>query len=315
VQAYQVPEESSHQIADPPTLEPELGLKEAENVEYSTVGGRVMMEEEDGAEISLSNHSSLMVRQNTFKEERIAMVEEVTNENHMKCISRTGCSSPSFSLKLTQLVSMAGAEDDEVDSEMQSQPEDMVNIYQVKPELMPILRKIIGKHGDIAKNCVTKSVKFRSAFLEMICEIISDLDKKHVANIKGNDLKIKIGEVNDIKNLKVEVEWLHTRLTEILEARQILKQSGTLKDKKDSIRKFIEIAKSELKECEAEKKRVTDKLRELSEKLKAVSDKEADWKERLTRMQDESTKTSQRVKDVKSKVRRFLDCSLIDGLL
>lgn len=41
----QVPEESSHQIADPPTLEPKLGHKEAENVEYSTVGGREMMEE------------------------------------------------------------------------------------------------------------------------------------------------------------------------------------------------------------------------------------------------------------------------------
>lgn len=162
---------------------------------------------------------------------------------------------------------------------------------------------------------MTKSVKFRSAFLDTICEIISDLDKKDIANIKGNDLKIKIGDVNDIKNLKVEVEWLHTRLTEILEARQILKKSGTLKEKKDSIRKFIEIAEGELKECEVEKKKVSEKLKELSEKLKAICDKEADWKERLTRMQDESTKTSQRVKDVKSKVRRFVDCSLIDGLL
>ncbi|AET04506.2 plant phospholipase-like protein [Medicago truncatula] len=175
----------------------------------------------------------------------------------------------------------------------------------------PILEPELGhKEAENVENStvLAKSVKWRSTLLETICGIISELVKNDVTSIKGNDLKRMIDDVNEINNLKVEVVWLQTRLTGILEARQILKQSRTLKEKKDSIIKFIEIAESELKECEAEKK-------ELSEKLKVVCDKEADWKKRLVRMHDESTKTFKRIKDGKSKVRQFLNGSLVDDLI
>ena len=291
-------------------MDPEPGHKEAENVENLTGVPELM--EEDEAENSLSNHSNLMFRQNTFEEESIPMVEEIANKNDRRSATRAGYSSPSFSLTLTEMAAMAAMtkeeEDDDIVSERQSRPEDTVNGYCVQPEFKPTLRNIIGKHGDIAKSCLAKSVKWRSALLETICGIVSELVKNDVTNIKGKDLKRMIDDVNEINNLKVEVVWLQTRLTEILEARQILKQSGTLKEKKDSISKFIEIAESELKECEAEKK-------ELSEKLKVVCDKEADWKKRLARMHDESTKTFKRIKDAKSKVRQFLNGSLVDNLL
>ena len=296
-------------VANPPILEPELGHKEAENIENSTVGIQETMEEEDEAENSLSNHSNLMFGQNTFEKESIPMVEEIANKNNRISATTAGYSSPSFSLKLTKMAAMSEEEeDDEIDSKRQSRPEDTVNGYQVQPEFMPTLRKIISKHGDIPSSCLAKSVKWRSALLETICGIISELDKKKVTNFKGKDLKRMIDDINEINNLKVEVVWLQTRLTEILEARQILKQSRMLKEKKDSISKFIEIAESELKECEAEKN-------ELSEKLKVVCDKEADWKKRLARMHDESTKTFKRIKDAKSKVRQFLNGSLVDDLI
>ncbi|GAU35912.1 hypothetical protein TSUD_69450 [Trifolium subterraneum] len=271
------------------------------------------------ADMSLSNNSNQMDGQNHLEAEITPLeqeplageiqasnkVEEITVKDNRKLISRAGCSSPSVSLKLTEMVGMVGEEDDDdVDSNIQSWTKDTVNGYHVKPEFMPILRKIIGKYGDIAKNCAAESVVYRSALLEMICGIISELDKKDVCNIKGKDLKKKINLVDEIKTMEVEVEWLHTRLTEILEARQILKQSGKMKEKLDSNRESIEIAESALKECETAKK-----------KLKAICDKEALWKERLARSQDESTKTYQEIKSAKSRVKRFLNSSLVDDLL
>ncbi|RHN72434.1 putative phospholipase [Medicago truncatula] len=148
----------SDPVAHPPTLEQELGQKEARNVENSTVYVPERMEEEDKDENSLSSRS------------------------------RTGCSppAPAYSQRLTELAAMAAEndDDDEVDSEVQSRTEDSVNEYKVKTELIPILRKVIGKHGDIAKNCTSKLVRFRAALLGMICEIISELENNNFTNIK-----------------------------------------------------------------------------------------------------------------------------------
>jgi hypothetical protein len=84
------------------------------------------------------------------------------------------------------MVEMVGIEDD--DEEIQSRPEDTVKGYQVKEEFMPIL----------TKNCVTKSVKSRSALLEMICEIISEFEKKDLSKTKEGDLKSNISLVEGI---------------------------------------------------------------------------------------------------------------------
>jgi hypothetical protein len=82
---------------------------------------------------------------------------------------------------------------------------------------MPILSKIIDKHGDIAKNC-KESMEYRSMLLDRICRIVYELDKKNVTNIKDRELEKQIVLVDDIKSNEVEVKWLHTRLTEIREA-------------------------------------------------------------------------------------------------
>nr|XP_012571877.1 uncharacterized protein LOC101492226 [Cicer arietinum] len=137
------------------------------------------------------------------------------------------------------MVTMVGDEDDEVDFVW---PKDTCG-YRVKPEFMPVLRKIIGKHGNIVKNCPALTVKYRS-MLERICEIISELEKKDGTKIREGTLRCKIGVVNEIKNMEVEVEWFHTRLAEILEARTKFQQFGMKKDKTDNNRKTIEIAKS-----------------------------------------------------------------------
>ncbi|KAI5433551.1 hypothetical protein KIW84_020730 [Lathyrus oleraceus] len=233
---------------------------------------------------------------------------EATNDNR-KCALRGGCSSPSYGSKLSEMVAMMGNENGhEVDSEILSRAEDTVNGYHVKMEFMPILRRIIDKHGDIARNCVTESVKHRSELLEIICGIISDFEKKDVRSIKESSLRDKIALVDGLRNMKLEVEWLHERLTEVLEAKDILMQSSELKQKAAKNRKLVEQSEFELEECEAQKK-------ELTEKLKTVCEKEVLCKENLARAKDESAATSRIVGFAVSKVGRFLNCSMIDALI
>ncbi|XP_004505459.1 uncharacterized protein [Cicer arietinum] len=325
------------QVAHSLTLKPEIGHKEAENVgtskvnipeiteighkeaENSNVNIPETMEEVGETEKSLFLYSNQMHKHNAFEAECVPLeqetlaveiqasniFEEMKIKNHRKPISMARYSSSSFSLKLTEMVALG---DDEADSGAQSCPKDTVNGYQVKPEFMPILRKIIDKHGDIAKNCVALTMKYRSVLLEMICDIVSELEKKDITKIKEDVLNSKIALVNEIKITQVEVEWLHMRLIELLEARSIIGQFGMLKNKIDNNKKTIETAESALEECEAQKK-------ELSDKLRAICERETVCKEALTKAKDESTSISQTVKYAKSKVRPFLNCSLVDGLL
>ncbi|PNX77173.1 phospholipase-like protein [Trifolium pratense] len=308
--------------AEPNTME-EAGETEPNNM-MEEVGGEAepnMMEEavdaepntmaEEGegeAEKSMSNHAE----KKTFEKESIPLEQEsmaggITNKNQRKCNSRVGCSSPFRSLKLTEMVEMVGMEDDE-EEEVQSHPEDPVKRYKVKEELMPILIKIIGKYGDIAKNCVMESVEYRSLLLEMICRIISEFEKKDLSKIKEGVLKKRIDFVDGIKKMNVEVEWLLARLIDVLEARELLMQSGVLKEKTDQNKKLIQESESALEKFQARKK-------ELEEELKAVCDGEAACKENLARAKNDSVTITRIVGFAKSKVQRFLHCSVVDGLI
>ena len=111
--------------------------------------------------------------------------------------------------------------------------------------------------------------------------------------------------------MKVNTEWLFLRLEEILEARQILGQSGILKEEKDNNRKVIETAKRKQKECEAEKKAVEAKFRLICDKIRC---KEIASKEKLAREEDESARISETTMNAKSKIRRFVNYSSADGL-
>jgi hypothetical protein len=273
------------------------------------------------AEMSLSGCSNQIGGQNMFEGETVPLEQEPLAEEIQA--SRAGCSAPCISLKLTEMVDMVRNEDDddEVDSTVQSWLEDTVKGYKVDAEFMPILSKIIDKHGDIAKNC-KRSVEYCSMLLERICRIVSELDKKNVNNIKEKELEKHIVLVDEIKANEIEVKWLHTRLTEIREARQILKKLGSMKDRFDSNRESIEIAESTLKAFEDKKMEASEKLKEASEKLKEASKnfeeickKEADWKEKLARSQDKSVEISQTIENATSKVKQFLNCSLINDLL
>ncbi|WJX65347.1 hypothetical protein P8452_50020 [Trifolium repens] len=250
------------------------------HVENSTLGIPEKAGELGEAEMSVSSCSNQNAGQNIFEAETIPVEQEPLAEEIQA--SNAGCSAPCISLKLTEMVNMVRNEDDDndVDSTLQSWPEDTVNGYKVDAEFMPILSKIIEKHGDIAKNCKV-SMEYRSMLLDRI----------------------------------FEVKWLHTRLTEIREARQILKQLGPMKDRFDNNRESIEIAESTLKAFEDKKMEASEKLKEASKNFDEICKKEVDWKDKLARSRDKSIEISQKIVNATSKVKQFLNCSLIDDLL
>ncbi|KAI4327658.1 hypothetical protein L6164_020093 [Bauhinia variegata] len=88
----------------------------------------------------------------------------------------------------------------------------------------------------------------------------------------------------------------------------MLKESGKLKEKKESIRQTIEIVERELKACEAEKMAI-------EARYQSILDREIVCKKNLTRARNESAMINATISDAKSKVKRFLNCSLADGLL
>lgn len=198
-------------------------------------------------------------------------------------------------------------EGDEVNSVGQSSSLDTVEVegYQVRPELESIVRKFLVKHGDIFQNCMVSTMIFHSMLLEMICDIISDLQDNNLYEITEDKLHSMITVAND---MKVNIECLHLKLKEILEAKQTLDQYAKLEEKKHISKKIVETVKRELEECEEEKNAV-------AAKFQILCDKETACKESLVRAEDDYSKISQTFTDARSKVRQFANCSLADGLL
>lgn len=143
-----------------------------------------------------------------------------------------------FSLNRTEM----DKEGDDVNSVGQSSSLDTVEVegYQVRPELESIVRKFLVKHGDIFQNCMVSTMIFHSMLLEMICDIISDLQDNNLYEITEDKLHSMITVAND---MKVNIECLHLKLKEILEAKQTLDQYAKLEEKKHISKKIVETVK------------------------------------------------------------------------
>ncbi|CAL0325075.1 unnamed protein product [Lupinus luteus] len=217
-----------------------------------------------------------------------------------------GHSSTSSGLNPTQVINLQ--KDNEVNSAGQGLAEDMVDKYQVKLVLMPIVKQIISKHGDIFRNCTVVTTKYRSKLMEMICNIIIDLQGKKISEIKEDHLQDIVLLLDDMKNKNVHVEWLHQRLVEILQAREILKQASMLEEKKECYRKKVENAEKELKEKERDKEG-------LAALLKVACAEVDDCKEKLSAARDESARINETFADSESRVNCVLNSSLVDDLI
>ncbi|KAK7247345.1 hypothetical protein RIF29_42226 [Crotalaria pallida] len=220
--------------------------------------------------------------------------------NRSKSFSMVRSPSTKSSFNLTEII-LLNDEDDDVNSVGQSSASmNTADKYPVQKKCMPILIKILNKYGDVVQNCTLVTTESRTMLLEIICEIILKLQEKGFSETKQDHLKDMIVIVNDMKNKKVDVEWLLQRLSAILEAKQIIKQASTLKEKKVCSRETIE---------NLEKEKVA-----LAAKIQLLNDAMTVCKEKLARARDESALITATFSDSKSKLKPFLS-SLVDGLL
>ncbi|QHO03595.1 hypothetical protein HN51_037959 [Arachis hypogaea] len=183
-------------------------------------------------------------------------------------------------------------------SRHQSEDEYIQNGYKVKQESMPILRKILAKYGDIAKDCTLTGKTSRSMYLGMIIDIIQELQDKDLGRIEQDYLQDMIGLVKEFKNIRLEVGWLLQRLQDVLEASRIMTECCVLKEKRESIRRAIEAREEELEECETEKMA-------LEARIRAICEQEAACKEAFARDLNEISMITETISSFKPKVGRF----------
>ncbi|MED6119332.1 hypothetical protein PIB30_010842 [Stylosanthes scabra] len=177
-------------------------------------------------------------------------------------------------------------------------PTDYVHGYKVKHKSMPILKKIIAQHGDIAKDCTLPGKMSRSMLLEMIIDIIQELQDNDLDRIEEDYLQDMIDLVKEFRSVKLEVDWLLKRLQDILEASRILKQSCMLEERGEIIGKAIQAREKDLERCQTEK-------RALEARIQTICEQEAACKELLVTLMDETSRIRETISSFKPKVDRF----------
>ncbi|KAJ4837649.1 hypothetical protein Tsubulata_032332 [Turnera subulata] len=111
-------------------------------------------------------------------------------------------------------------------------PSMKVSEYTIKAELAPILEAVLTKYGDICANSSSKSIQFRSSFLEIACGIIQKLQITALKDLTELELKSMLSSVHDLESLNVEVSWLHHRLDEILQAIPLIEHCAVSREEK-----------------------------------------------------------------------------------
>ena len=173
--------------------------------------------------------------------------------------------------------------------------------YRVKPNFAPILRDILLKHGDVTANCGKKSIAFRSLLVENVCSIFQILQATEFILLTPMEIDGLLDLLRDIESSDVEVKWLHQRLDEIQEAKQLLKESPKLKLTKNQSSLANKMIKKEIETHEEEVCKLQEKINSLKAELEM-------------RKADER-KLDEVLSHTKSLVKRFYYGSMIDGLL
>ncbi|XP_059300265.1 uncharacterized protein LOC132052648 [Lycium ferocissimum] len=157
-----------------------------------------------------------------------------------------------MSLNLTKVAALMN---DYSSDEVESRPGDlsvMVDRYTVKKEAAPVLEKIFHKYGGIAWNSSFTSVNFCSSLLELVCDIYNRLEETNLQSITSTKLQSMLDQVRDLESVKLDVWWLHRRLNDISEAKQLGKDSCKLKETKTRNLVVMEINKKRLEELNKE---------------------------------------------------------------
>ncbi|KAI7753669.1 hypothetical protein M8C21_015811, partial [Ambrosia artemisiifolia] len=103
-----------------------------------------------------------------------------------------------------------------------------VHGYEVKQSVAPILESIFNKHGDIAADCIYKPASMRSSFLEIICEVVSQIQTNDdIDKMERLEQQVLVAEAANIN-----VSWLQVHLDAIRKRKEASRKRSLLMEMK-----------------------------------------------------------------------------------
>ncbi|KAJ7953056.1 Phospholipase-like [Quillaja saponaria] len=252
--------EPSHQAASP--------LQQADNFEtsYLSLPSNIIANEQTPLRKATVMSNTIANEQTSLGEATmpINIMEETEKESEPRANSMGGHLRRSVSFNLTEMASMwenEASNNEEVNFLGFDSTLVTVQGYQMKEASAPMLSAILSKHGDIAMNCSLLRVEYRSSLLEAVCDILKRLQEAEITHFTPVDVKDMLELVGDLRNVNIEVEWLHDRLKQILEVMELLKQSRTLKEAKETYGQNVKDTKAEWEANELEIKAYESEIR------------------------------------------------------
>ncbi|PKI52458.1 hypothetical protein CRG98_027150 [Punica granatum] len=172
--------------------------------------------------------------------------------------------------------------------------------YYVKRSVASILRSILNKYGDIARDCKLTSVVMRSNYLECLCLVIRELQSSSIEKMSKSKLKEMWAITKDVEAVGIKVGWLQKTLDEIKEAVELVKKSRSAEEEKKKFDSNVESVRKDLEAC----------MQDLAEKEKEVAVARARVEEtrgRLSELEKECSRLNETILSIKSKV-DGIDC-------
>ncbi|CAN4077735.1 unnamed protein product [Withania somnifera] len=116
----------------------------------------------------------------------------------------------------------------------------------------PTFLAILAKYGNITKDFLLDSGPMLTLVLKVICEVVQDLQKKRLTEVDRDLLDSYYLVVKDAEKVKVNVNWLRTRLDEIRDAINCIFDTKKVNDERNRRAKQNEIEKKNLESKKAE---------------------------------------------------------------
>ncbi|PHT57900.1 hypothetical protein CQW23_00263 [Capsicum baccatum] len=149
---------------------------------------------------------------------------------------------------------------EEVNANQEESTRSAKKSISMSPSLEPTFLAIVKKHGDITNDCPLESGYMLTSVLEAICKVVQELQQKQLTQFDCDLLSSYYSVVRDAEKMKVNVDWLRTRLDEIKDAVNCIVETKKLNDEKNRLAKQIENETKDLESMNAELEKLQSEI-------------------------------------------------------
>ncbi|KAK9066052.1 hypothetical protein SSX86_015454 [Deinandra increscens subsp. villosa] len=110
--------------------------------------------------------------------------------------------------------------------------------YKVKRSNATILEGIFKKHGDIAANCILKTLSARAYHLEVICEVVRQIQTQDLIEM-GEDIECQL---SDAEAVNINVSWIRAHFEAIHKSKKTSENLSLLMAMKENMILIIQAA-------------------------------------------------------------------------